>query len=68
MVGESTDADGVDHAILIDDGKVIDLNDRIPAGSGWELLFATGINERGQIAGTGFLNGQVRGFLLTPTK
>jgi probable HAF family extracellular repeat protein len=67
-VGESYDADEVDHAILIDNGEVIDLNDRIAADSGWVLLFCSGINERGQICGTGFLNGEVRGFLLTPTK
>ena len=67
-VGESTDADEVDHAILVDNGMVIDLNERIPADSGWVLLFADGINERGQISGTGLLNGEVRSFLLTPRK
>jgi probable HAF family extracellular repeat protein len=65
-VGESTDADEVDHAILVEDGIIHDLNGMIPAGSGWVLLFADGINERGQIAGTGLLNGDVRSFLLTP--
>jgi hypothetical protein len=44
------------------------LNALIPADSGWYLVFAGGINERGQIAGTGILNGEVRGFLLTPTR
>jgi probable HAF family extracellular repeat protein len=67
-VGESTDADEVDHAILVENGVIHDLNDMIPADSGWVLLFADGINERGQIAGTGLLNGGVRSFLLTPTR
>ncbi len=68
LVGESTDADEVDHAILVENGVVYDLNDLIPAGSGWVLIFADGINERGQISGTGTYNGDVRGFLLTPKK
>jgi len=33
-----------------------DLNDLIPAGSGWELVTAFGINDAGQIAGTGVIN------------
>ena len=65
-VGESTDADEVDHAILVKNGVIHDLNNFIPADSGWVLLFADGINERGQIAGTGLRNGEVRSFLLTP--
>jgi probable HAF family extracellular repeat protein len=67
-VGESTDGDEVDHAILVENGVVHDLNDLISADSGWILLFADGINDRGQIAGTGLLNGDVRSFLLTPTR
>jgi glutaconate CoA-transferase subunit B len=67
-VGESTDADEVDHAILVENGVINDLNNMIRADLGWVLLFADGINERGQIAGTGLLNGEVRSFLLTPTQ
>ena len=43
-----------------------DLNDLIPSGSGWVLTEAEGINEAGRIVGVGWLNGQQRGFLLTP--
>jgi probable HAF family extracellular repeat protein len=43
-----------------------DLNALIPANSGWVLNTATGINIWGQIVGTGTLNGQSHGFLLTP--
>ena len=67
-VGESTDVDEVDHAILVKNGVIHDLNNFLPADSGWVLLFADGINERGQIAGTGLRNGDVRSFLLTPRK
>ena len=50
-----------------------DLNDLIPAGSNWILIFAAAINENGQIVGyagtdpdgDGHWNA-VRGFLLTP--
>lgn len=68
-VGDSTTAnDEADHAILVENGIMYDLNDYISADSGWILVFADGINNRGQISGTGILNGEVRGFLLTPKK
>jgi probable HAF family extracellular repeat protein len=38
----------------------------IPPNSGWELDFAFAINDAGDIVGYGQLNGQIRGFLLTP--
>jgi PKD repeat protein len=41
-----------------------DLNALIPSGSGWILTAATAINDNGDIAGTGLLDGQVHGFLL----
>lgn len=44
-----------------------DLNALIPSNSGWVLNSATDINLWGQIVGEGTFNGQVRGFLLTPT-
>ncbi|HVL38023.1 MAG TPA: hypothetical protein VM328_01405, partial [Fimbriimonadaceae bacterium] len=37
------------------------------SGTGWQLVSAQSINAQGQIVGWGFLNGQRRGFLLTPT-
>jgi probable HAF family extracellular repeat protein len=43
------------------------LNDLIPSGSGWVLDAAYGINDSGQIVGTGTLNGANHAFLLTPT-
>lgn len=43
------------------------LQDLIPSDSGWLGLFAAGgINNRGQIVGTGLLGGEVRAFLMTP--
>jgi probable HAF family extracellular repeat protein len=44
-----------------------DLNDLIPASSGWKLKVATGINDRGEIVGFGEHNGEDdAGFLLIP--
>jgi probable HAF family extracellular repeat protein len=44
-----------------------DLNALIPANSGWELTWASAINDKGQIAGTGTYNGRRQAYLLTPT-
>ncbi|MFZ0817634.1 MAG: hypothetical protein WAM78_19070, partial [Candidatus Sulfotelmatobacter sp.] len=43
-----------------------DLNTLIRAGSGWVLNSVSGINVWGQIVGSGTLNGETHGFLLTP--
>ncbi len=47
-------------------GQIKDLNGMIPAGSGWVLIDAEGINASGQIVGMGTHNGQEHGYLLTP--
>lgn len=52
---------------LTDSGtQMQDLNTLIPPGQGWLLQSATAINNVGQIVGTGLLNNQPHGFLLTP--
>ncbi|HEX6183659.1 MAG TPA: DUF3466 family protein [Pyrinomonadaceae bacterium] len=56
-----------ERAFLYEGDLMHDLNALIPAGSGWVLKEATDINGSGQIVGHGTLNGQERGFLLTPT-
>jgi len=43
-----------------------DLNVLIPSNSGWLLLCAFAINDKGQITGEGIVNGATRAFLLTP--
>jgi len=55
-------------AFLWRDGKMRDLNDLIPADSGWTLLRANGINDSGQIVGYGWRDGFAgfRAFLLRP--
>jgi probable HAF family extracellular repeat protein len=48
-------------------GRMQDLNELIPANSGWELVWADDINNKGQIAGSGWYNGRFQAYLLTPT-
>jgi hypothetical protein len=45
-----------------------DLNNLIPAGTGWVLQEGAAINDVGQIAGYGTLNRQSHAFLLTPAQ
>jgi hypothetical protein len=48
------------------DGELIELNDAIPADSGWTLLMIRGVNSEGQMVGLGERNGERRSFILTP--
>jgi probable HAF family extracellular repeat protein len=66
IVGFSEGAKGSARAVIISSGVMRDLNELIPGGSGWAPTEARGINDAGRIVGTGWLNGQQRGFLLTP--
>lgn len=61
LVGTTTE----DHAFLwnMANGITVDLNDW--ASAGWVLTSATAINDKGDIVGTGYLNGVPHGFLLT---
>lgn len=66
VVGGADLPGGPPHAILAHHGTVTDLNGVIPAGSGWVLQVAHGINDHGWIVGSGLRAGQIRGFLLIP--
>ncbi|MGH9410607.1 MAG: hypothetical protein ACRD1V_14265 [Vicinamibacterales bacterium] len=60
-------ADSRSHALTYTDAAgSVDLNDVIPADSGWVLLDATAVNAAGQIVGDGLFQGTPRSFLLTP--
>jgi len=54
------------HPLLWENGTMIDLQTQIPADWGWVLEQALCINDRGQIGGFGWHNGQLRAYLLTP--
>jgi probable HAF family extracellular repeat protein len=58
---------GSDRAFVFDDVFGLrDLNALIPAGSGWTLSDAVGINGTGQIVGDGMIGGQFHAYRLTP--
>jgi probable HAF family extracellular repeat protein len=67
VVGNSKmSGDTTSHAFLHDGATMIDLNDRLLAGTGWTLTNANGINDLGWIVGRGVHSGNQRAFLLTP--
>jgi probable HAF family extracellular repeat protein len=68
VVGQSETATsgGVYYAFFYDGTAMYDLNGLIPTGTGWVLNEASAINDNGQIAGYGTINGQTHAFLLTP--
>jgi len=55
------------HAFVTVTDEVTDLNDLIDPRSGWELTVATGVNDSGKIVGYGWIGGNQRAFLATPT-
>lgn len=70
VVGIAKDVTGrATRPFLYRNGVMTDLNALLPAGSGWTLYEAHGINDAGQIVGTGGYGpdgGQTRAFLLNP--
>lgn len=65
VVGSSqTTADAAVHAFIwTRAGGMVDLNSLLPAGSGWVLNSATGVNLNGKIVGSGTINGQTHAFV-----
>lgn len=71
IVGEAYNSDFSDlHAFMwpSSTSQGIDLNTLIPPNLGWELVVARGINNRGEIAGAGFLNGELHAYSLIPMR
>lgn len=66
IVGHTTFPPTTDAAVLFEHGDVFNLNDLIDPNLGWDLLYASDINNSGWIVGLGLKQGQGRGFLLTP--
>jgi len=54
------------HSFLYSNGTTVDLNSLIDPASGWRLDWASGINDRGQIAATGCKATGCTALLLTP--
>lgn len=59
---------GPSRAILWSNGTAYDLQSLLDlsTGAGWSIVSISAINNRGQIVGGGFYNGQVHAILLTP--
>ncbi len=66
VVGTISMASIGSHAFLYSNGVLTDLNSLLPPDSNWSLIHARSINDAGQIAGEGFLNGEFHAFLLSP--
>jgi probable HAF family extracellular repeat protein len=67
VVGKATNSSGSSHAFVRLNNGIRDLNNLIPANSGWELIEAKDINNNGRIIGYGTVNGENHAFVLTPT-
>jgi probable HAF family extracellular repeat protein len=65
VVGCSTPDDKL-RAFLWEKGKMIDLNKAIVPHSGWTLLVASRINDKGEILGRGYYHNYIHVFLLKP--
>ena len=66
MGSAQTPGDTIVHGFLYTAGVMYDLNNLIPAGSGWELTYASALNDAGQIVGQGIHNGETHAFRLDP--
>jgi probable HAF family extracellular repeat protein len=67
IVGDSFLCDGSTRPFLWESGQMISLQDFVPLASGFRLGEPSSINDRGEIAGYGFLsNGDSHAFLLIP--
>jgi probable HAF family extracellular repeat protein len=66
VVGYAPAGNAPQHAFLYTNGVRVDLNTLIPPNTGWTLSSATAINDAGQIAGNGQINGRSHAFRLDP--
>lgn len=54
-----------EDAVVWENGKLIDLNSFLPAGSGWVLNVAQSINNNNEITGMGTFNGVTTAFVMS---
>ena len=66
IVGTASDPDRYLHSFVYNKAPMSDLQELIPANSGWEIQGVYDINDRGQIIGTGTISGETHAFILTP--
>jgi probable HAF family extracellular repeat protein len=68
VVGTSEATSDHLRAFLWEKGKIINLNQLISKQSGWLLLVASRINDKGEILGRGYYHGSIHAFLLEPDR
>lgn len=66
MAGFAVDANGNSRALVWLDKKMYDLNTLIPKDSPWHLQGGESINNAGEIAGYGLIQGETHAFLAVP--
>ena len=66
VVGDYELKKGHNHAFIATGDTMVDLNTRLPPGSGWVLEDARAINDNGWITGRGSINGHLHAYLLKP--
>jgi len=66
VVGWADTVTSDEYAFLYSGGEMINLNDLLLSGYDWQLRVATGINNVGQIVGSGYIGGKWHGFVMTP--
>lgn len=66
--GSLTHGDEQFHGFLFRGNRLYDLNELLEPNTGWELIQAVGINNRGMIIGIGALHGEDRIVLLRPRR
>lgn len=64
VVGSSANANAQTRAFVWENGVMTDLNSLLPTNSGWELTSARFINDRQQVVGEGFHQGQSSWYML----
>lgn len=68
IVGNATvgaGANSAEHAVMWQNGAIVDLNSLLPTNSNWVLTDARSVNDDGQIAGVGLYNGVLTAYELT---
>jgi probable HAF family extracellular repeat protein len=68
VVGTSEATSDHLRAFLWEKGKIINMNTLISKQSGWTLLVASRINDKGEILGRGYYKGSIHAFLLEPDR